>query len=202
MANHPGSGAKLHAKAKFACKNGRISAKPLMAVKRLAAGGAKKCQKVPVLQAGSASPFRMPISGNKAPHCLRHRFGSYLDTKFCPQNKQTSRSARKYCEGRYQFRNHLWITPSSPGLTHGPTRPETPPLNQPASKTRKNLLQIIYTRRQKSLIPAKTAQRTLLQNHSSSPSNKPHTKSCPACYIYPYRPNEFAISAKSSSQPS
>ncbi|MGP1517275.1 MAG: hypothetical protein ACTTJV_06605 [Ottowia sp.] len=56
LANHPGSGAKLHAKAKFACKNGCISAKPLMAVKRLAAGGAKKCQKVPVLQAGSASP--------------------------------------------------------------------------------------------------------------------------------------------------
>ena len=81
-----------------------------MAVKRLAAGGAKKCQKVPVLQAGSASPFRMPISGNKAPHCLRHRFGSYLDTKFCPPNKQTARSARKHCEGCYQFMRNLWIT--------------------------------------------------------------------------------------------
>ena len=34
----------------------------------------------------------------------------------CAKNRQAARSARKYCEARYQNHNFLWITLSFPAL--------------------------------------------------------------------------------------
>ena len=40
----------------------------------------------------------------------QHPAGINFLTRFCLSNRQTARSARQYCVGRYQFRRNLWIT--------------------------------------------------------------------------------------------
>ena len=81
----------------------RLAACGLLPARGGSLGRARTCQRVIRIR----HPGRPALSDAARRPILR----LYLDTRFCLSNRQTARSARQCCAGRYQFSRNLWITP-------------------------------------------------------------------------------------------